>query len=288
VCQRNKTDHLHPAGLLQSLPVPDQIWSDMAMDFIEGFPKVGGKSVILRVVDRFSKFTHFIPLSHPYSASSMAKAFFDNIVRLHGMPCSIVSDRDPIFTSTFWKELFRLARVKLLLSSAFHPQTDGQSEVVNCTIVMYLCCLVGDRPHSLLQWLPWAEFFYNSSYQSALSITPFHVVYGQHPPPLVRYDSGSSKVAAVDAQLCDGDEFLQQIRERLLLSQDVMKAQHNKKRCVLEFAVGEWAWLRLHHRPAAGITPSHLSKLSPCFYGPYKVVEMTGDVAYRLQPPQKV
>jgi hypothetical protein len=93
------------------------------------------------MVDKILKFAHFIPLSHPYSASSVAKAFFDNIVRLHGIPCSIVSDRDPIFTSMFWKELFRLAGVKLILSSAFHPQTDGQSKVVNRTIAMYLRCL---------------------------------------------------------------------------------------------------------------------------------------------------
>jgi hypothetical protein len=95
------------------------------MDFIEGFPKIGGKSVILTVVDRFSKYTHFIPLSHPYSTSSVAQAFIESIIWLQGVPCSNVSDRDPIFTSTFWKELFNQARVKLLLSSAFHPQTNG-------------------------------------------------------------------------------------------------------------------------------------------------------------------
>jgi hypothetical protein len=76
------------------------------MDFIEGFPKVGSKSVILTVVDRFSRFAHFIALGHPYTTASVAKAFFDNIVRLHGLPCSIVSDRDTVFTSTFWSELF--------------------------------------------------------------------------------------------------------------------------------------------------------------------------------------
>jgi hypothetical protein len=101
ICQKNKTEHLHSAGLLQPLPIPSEVWSDIAMDFIEGFPKVGGKSVVLTVVDRFSKYAHFIPLSHLYSASSVARAFFENIVRLHGVPCSIVSDQDPIFTSIF-------------------------------------------------------------------------------------------------------------------------------------------------------------------------------------------
>jgi hypothetical protein len=147
-CQRNKTEHLHPTRLLQALSVPSLVWSDIAMDFVEGFPKVGGKSVILTVVDCFSKFTHFIPLGHPYPAMFVAKAFFDEIVHLHGFPCSIISDRDPVFTNSFWKELFRLAGVTLFLSSTFHPQTDGQSEVTNCTMTIYLHCLAGDHPHS--------------------------------------------------------------------------------------------------------------------------------------------
>ena len=97
-CQRNKTEHLHPAELLQPLPVPSQVWSDISIDFVEALPKVHGKSVILTVVDRFSKYAHFIPLGHPYTAPSVAKAFFNDIVRLHGFPTSIVSDRDPVFT----------------------------------------------------------------------------------------------------------------------------------------------------------------------------------------------
>jgi hypothetical protein len=154
VCQRNKSEHLHPAGLLQPLPVTHTVWSDIAMDFVEGFPHVGEKSVILTVVDLFSKYAHFIPLGHPYMAVSVARAFFDDIVRLHGVPCSIVSDRDLVFTSAFWAELFRLTGVKLCQSTAFHPQTDGQSEVTNGIIGVYLRCLAGDCPKSWLRWLP--------------------------------------------------------------------------------------------------------------------------------------
>jgi hypothetical protein len=99
VCQRNKTEHLHPAGLLQPLTVPSDMWCDITLNFVEGFPRVGGKSVILTMVDRFSKYAHFIALGHPYSATTVAKAFFDTIVKLHGVPESIVSDRDPVFTS---------------------------------------------------------------------------------------------------------------------------------------------------------------------------------------------
>jgi len=285
VCQRNKTEHLHPAGLLQPLPVPTSVWSDIAMDFIEDFPKVGGKSVVLTVVDRFSKYAHFIPLGHPYSANSVARAFFDEIVRLHGFPCSIVSDRDPVFTSEFWKELFRLAGVKLLLSSAFHPQTDGQSEVTNRTITMYLRCLAGDRPRSWIKWLSWAEFCYNTSFQTSIGLTPFQVVYGRPPPALIQYEPDSARVAAVDSQLRDRDEFLSEVRDRLLLAQEVMRSQHDRKRRDLVFSVGDWVWLRLHHRTAVGITPARATKLGPRYFGLYLVLARVGSVAYRLQLP---
>ena len=101
VCQRNKPEQLHPAGLLLPLPVPQGVWTDIAMDFVEALPRVKGKSVILTVVDRFSKYAHFLPLAHPYSAETVAQTFFTDIVRLHGIPQSIVSDRDPVFTSNF-------------------------------------------------------------------------------------------------------------------------------------------------------------------------------------------
>jgi transposase InsO family protein len=287
VCQRNKTDHLHPTGLLQPLPVPSSVWTDIAMDFVEGFPKVGGKSVILTVVDRFSKFAHFIPVGHPYSAASVAKAFFDNIVRLHGFPASIVSDRDPVFTSHLWTELFRLSGTRLCTSSAFHPQTDGQSEVTNKTITIYLRCLAGDRPRSWLRWLPWAEFCYNTSLQSALKTTPFEVVYGRPPPPLLPFQSGSTKVAAVDKQLRDRDTFIANIKERLLQAQSIMKTYHDQSHRQVEFQVGNWVWLRLNHRTASAIRPAGQNKLSPKYYGPYEVMEKIGAVAYRLQLPPK-
>lgn len=124
------------------------------MDFIEAFLKVGDKSVVQTIVDRFSKYGHFIALGHLYSSPSVAKAFFEGVVRLHGFPCSIVSDRDTVFTSSFEMELFKLVGVKLHLSSAFHPQTDGQPKVVNRIITMYLRCSSGDRSTTWLKWLP--------------------------------------------------------------------------------------------------------------------------------------
>jgi len=132
-----------PAEQNRSAPskVPSQVWADISLDFIEGLPHVNDKNVILTVVDRFSKHAHFIPLSHPYTAATVAKAFFNAIVRLHGFPVSIVSDRDPVFTSHVWRDLFKMAGVQLRMSTAFHPQTVGQSEIVNKIIAMYLRCL---------------------------------------------------------------------------------------------------------------------------------------------------
>jgi len=155
--------------------------------FIEGLPKVSGKSVILTVVDRFSKYAHFIALGHPYTATSVARAFFDGIIRLHGFPSSIISDRDPVFTGHVWRDLFKMAGVKLRMSTAFHPQTDGQSEVVNKVIAMYLRCVTSDRPRAWVDWLSSAEYCYNTSFHTALHATPFEVVYGRPLPLLLPY-----------------------------------------------------------------------------------------------------
>lgn len=216
VGQRNKTEQLHPAGLLQPLTVPSRIWEDISMDLIEGLPKVGGESVILTVVDRFSKYAHFIPLAHPYTAETVAKAFFTNILRLHGVPVSIVSDRDVVFTLNFWKALFAASGTRLHMSTAFHPQSDGQAEAVNRVIAMYLRCLTGDRPRQWLQWLSWAEYCYNTSNHSALRDTPFRVVYGRNSPSFRDYIPGEICNQAVERQIVDRDQFLHDMRARLL------------------------------------------------------------------------
>ena len=106
-------------------------WQSISMDFVEGLPALGGKNCILVVVDRFSKYGHFIPLAHPFSALTVAKLFLTHVYRLHGLPTSIVTNQDRVFTSQLWQELFHLARVTLKMSYAYHPQTDGQTKRVN-------------------------------------------------------------------------------------------------------------------------------------------------------------
>jgi hypothetical protein len=247
-CQRNKTETLHPVGLLQPLDVPSQVWADIYVDFIEGLPKVGGKSVILTVVDRISKYAHFIALGHPYTATSMAHAFFDGIVRLHGFPSLIVSDRDPVFTGHVWRDLFRLARMKLRLSTAFHPQADGQSEVVNKVIAMYLRCVTSDRPRAWVNWLAWVEYCYNTSYHSALRTSPFEVVYGRSSPPMLPFEPRMARTEAAGDLLRTRDEILVEVRQRLLQAQQMSKKYYDAHHHEAEFVVGDWVWLRLLHR----------------------------------------
>ena len=128
VCQQAKPDRSKLPGLLQPLPVPDRAWRIISIDFIEGLPLSGSVNCIFVVVDIFSKYAHFLGLKHPFTASTVAKLFFSNVFKLHGLPQAIVSDRDRIFTSKFWQELFQLAKVDLRMSTAYHPQSDGQTE----------------------------------------------------------------------------------------------------------------------------------------------------------------
>lgn len=131
ICQRNHAETILPPGLLQPNSIPENAWLDISMDFIEGLPSSGGKSVILVVVDRFTKYGHFLPLAHPYSANTVAQEFIQGIFRLHGLPRSIITDRDPLFLSNFWDAFFKQQGTKLHRSTAYHPQSDGQTESLN-------------------------------------------------------------------------------------------------------------------------------------------------------------
>jgi hypothetical protein len=252
------------------------------MDFIEGLPKVGGKSVILTVVDRFSKYVHFIALGHPYTAASVVRAFFDGIVRLHRFPSSIISDRDPVFTGHIWRDLFRLAGVKLRLSTAFHPQTDGKSEVVNKVIAMYLRCVTGDHPRAWVDWLAWAEYCYNTSYHFALHTSPFEVVYGRSPPPMLSFEAGTARTEAAGDLLRTRDEILDEVRQRLLQAQQMSKKYYDAHHREAEFAVGDWVWLRLLHRTTQSLDPRAKRKLGPRIHDVFHVGLLK---AYRGEPP---
>jgi hypothetical protein len=273
ICQRQKYMATSPGGLLQPLPVPNQVWEDISMDFITGLPKSRGYEAILVVVDRFSKYVHFVPLKHPYTAKSMAEIFCKEIVKLHGIPLSIVSDRDPIFVSSFWKELFKLQGTKLKMSTTYHPETDGQTEVVNRCLETYLRCFITDQPKTWVNWVHWAEYWFNTSFHSATEKTPFEIVYGRAPPALHRWVQGETRVEAIQRDLCDRDEALRQLRNQLLRAQEKMKRQADKKRADRSFVCGEWVFVKLRaHRQQSVVTRVN-AKLAARYYGPYPIVE---------------
>jgi len=213
----------------------------------------------------------------------VAQAFFTDIVRLHGVPQSMVSDRDLVFTSTFWRELMRLMGTRLHMSSAFHPQT----EAANRVIVMYLRCFTGDRPRQWLRWLPWAEYVYNTAYQSSLRETSFRVVYGRDPPTIRSYEPGETRVAAVARDMEERTAFLADVRYHLEQAQAVHKRHYDKQHRPVSYEVGDWALLRLRQRVPSSLPQSTTGKLKARFLGPYRVVELINDVAVRLElPPQ--
>ena len=152
-CQRNKSLTTTSAGLLQPIPLPLQTWETITTDFIEGLPKVNGNSTILVVVDRLSRYAHFINLKHPFSTQTVAAIFMKEVVWLHGIPTSIILDRDGIFLSNFWKEIFRLQGTMLKRSTTYHPQTYGQSEVVNRCLETYLYCFLSEKPRQWPRWV---------------------------------------------------------------------------------------------------------------------------------------
>jgi hypothetical protein len=191
----------------------------------------------------------------------------DNIVKLHGVPQSIVSDRDKIFTSNFWKELFRLQGTMLKMSTSYHPQTDGQTEVVNRCLENYLRCFAGDKPKEWTRWLPWAEWWYNTTCHSATKMIPFEAVYGL-PPPIVDQ---------VDRFLQDRTQILRLLKDNLTTTQSRMKHQADKHRSEREFSIGDWVFL--HLQPYCQISIQVRSSM-----------KRIGPVAYRLDlsPDSKI
>jgi ribosomal protein L21E len=285
VCQQAKTERVASPGLLSPLPIPDGSWKVITMDFIEGLPRSQSYNCILVVVDRFSKYAHFLPLSHPFTALQVAILFMNNIFKLHGLPQAIISDRDKIFTSHLWRELFKLIGTNLQMSSAYHPQTDGQSERVNQCLETYLRCFVNSSPTKWSSWLPLAEFWYNTSSHSSLGNTPFYVLYGHHPSALGLDIPGSSDHSDLDSWLKDRDLMQQLAQQHLLRAQRKMKIQADKHRSFRTFQIGDSVFVKIQPYVQTSLATRSSNKLSYRYFGPFKVVAKINDVAYQLQLP---
>lgn len=200
------------------------------MDFVEGLPNSKGKNAILVVVDKLTKYCHSIAIFHPYTATTIAQTILDNVIKLHEVPSATISDRDPVFVSFFWQELFKSLGTKIKLSTAYHPQTDGETERVNQCIEMYLRFLCGQKPKQWSHWLPMAEWWYNTTFHSALGMSPFKALYIKD-PPCISYQSPATKVPQVDQFLKDGSEIQKLLKENLVKAQErmVWYAKKNKQ-----------------------------------------------------------
>jgi hypothetical protein len=151
------------------------------MDLIDGLPPSRQFNCIQVVVDKLTKYAHFVPLRPPYTASKVAGLFIDNPFRMHGTPQSLVSDRDLVFTSHFWQSVIRATRTQLKMSTAHHPQTDGQTKRVNQSIACYLRCFISAHPQHWAKWLSLCDFWYNTNWHASLGKSPFELVYGRKP-----------------------------------------------------------------------------------------------------------
>ncbi|RVW68091.1 Retrovirus-related Pol polyprotein from transposon 17.6 [Vitis vinifera] len=247
--RKMKAEHQRPAGLLQPLPIPEWKWDNITMDFVIGLPRTRSKkNGVWVIVDRLTKSAHFLAMKTTDSMNSLAKLYIQEIVRLHGIPVSIVSDRDPKFTSQFWQSLQRALGTQLNFSTAFHPQTDGQSERVIQILEDMLRACVLDFGGNWADYLPLAEFAYNNSYQSSIGMAPYEALYGRPcRSPLCWIEMGESRLLGPEI-VQETTEKIQLIKEKLKTAQDRQKSYADKRRRPLEFEEGDWVFVKVSPR----------------------------------------
>ncbi|XP_073153876.1 uncharacterized protein [Henckelia pumila] len=256
-CQQVKAEHQRPAGLLRPLPIPEWKWENISMDFVVGLPRSNrGSTAIWVIVDRLTKSAHFLPVRTTFTMTQFAELYIKEIVRLHGIPVSIVSDRDSRFTSAFWKSLHTALGTKLLFSTAFHPQTDGQSERVIQTLEDFLrACMA-----------------------------PYKALYGRRCRSPVHWDEVGERVMLGPEIVQQTADIVAQIRERMRTAQSRQKNYADRRRRDLEFAVGDHVFLKVS--PMKGVMRfGKRGKLNPRYIGPFEILERIGTLAYRLALP---
>jgi hypothetical protein len=284
-CQKAKS-RLNPHGLYMPLPVPSIPWADISMDFVLGLPRTKrGRDSIFVVVDRFSKMAHFIPCHKSDDAIHIADLFFKEIVRLHGMPSTIVSDRDAKFLSHFWRTLWNKLGTKLLFSTTCHPQTDGQTEVVNRTLGTMLRAILKKNLKMWEECLPHVEFAYNRATHSTTKVSPFQVVYGFTPrAPIDILPLPTSERVHHDAT--ERAEFILKMHETTKNNIEKMNEKYkvagSKGRKEVKLDVGDLVWLHLRKDRFPDLRKS---KLMPRADGPFKIIEKINDNAYKLELP---
>ena len=284
-CQQVKYKHQRPGGTLQRMSIPEWKWERIAMDFVVGLPKTLGKfDSIWVIVYRLTKSAHFIPVKVTYNAEKLAKLYISEIVQLHGVPLSIISDRGTQFTSKFWKTLHAELGTRLDLSTAFHPQTDGQSErTIQVLEDMLRACVIEFGGH-WDNFLPLAEFSYKNIYHSSTDMAPFEALYGRKcRSPIGWFDVFEVRPWGTDL-LRESLEKVNSIQENLLADQSRQKEYAYRKVRDLEFMEGEQVLLKVS--PMKGVMRfGKRGKLSPRYIAPFEVLKRVGEVAYVLALP---
>ena len=281
ICQQTKPRNHKPFGLIQPIEPPKSKWQVVTMDFILPLPETkNGYSGIMTVVDKLSKMVRLIPIKSTINAPDTAMKFKEHIYRNHGIPNKIISDRDPIFLSKFWKALFKSLGTKLAPSSAYHPQTDGQSEIANRKVEEMIRAFANFKKDNWDEHLIDIEVAYNSAVNSTTLCTPFFINYGLH-PKIFPIESITSNNPSVLEFLSSAQEATKFAYNRILQQNEKMAKYANKSRMQQKFNIGDKVWLSTKNLSLEDGSGSR--KLNPKFCGPFKILEKITEVTYRLE-----
>jgi hypothetical protein len=284
LCQRNKTARHKPYGLLQPLPIPNHPWKDIGMDFVGPLPLSKGFDMIYIVVCRLTKQAHFIPCKSNRTTSDVVDLFLLNIFKLHGLPNSIVSDRDSVFTSHQWLELVRLLNINHNLSTAYHQKSDGITERVIQTLKQFLRHFINYRQNDWIDYLSIAEFAYNNTHHSSIGMSPFMANYG-YDFNLTFHTHIEGNVPSVGARLNMINKIHKELQTSLQFAAAIQKKYADKLlKEAPNFKVGESVWLLSTNikttRPNSSLEFKRL--------GPFKVLEQIGELNYKLKLPESM
>ncbi|KAJ0863857.1 putative nucleotidyltransferase, Ribonuclease H [Helianthus annuus] len=287
-CAKVKAEYQKPSGLLQQLEIPVWKWEQISMDFITKLPRTPrGHDMIWVIIDRLTKSAHFLPIREKDSTGKLAEIYLREIVARHGVPISIISDRDGRFVSRIWQSFQEAFGSQLDLSTAFHPQTDGQSERTIQTLEDMLRACVMDLGGSWDTHLPLVEFSYNNSYHTSIKAAPFEALYGRKcRSPLCWADAGDKRMVGPEL-VQETTDKIAQIRERIKAARDRQKSYADPKRKSVEFEVGDKVLLKVS--PWKGVVRfGKRGKLNPRYIGPFRILRRIGTVAYKLELPEEL
>ncbi|KAI3713356.1 hypothetical protein L1987_71933 [Smallanthus sonchifolius] len=239
-CSQVKTEHQKPYGKIQPLDIPEWKWEHITMDFITKLPRTAkGHDPIWVIVDRLMKSDHFLPIHETFSSERLAEVFINEVVARYGMPLTIVSDRDTRFTSRFWKRFHEAMGTRLNISTAYHPQMDGQSERTIQTLEDMLRACIIDFGGSWDSHLPLAEFSYNNSHHTTIGMTPYEMLYWRRCRTLVCWgEIGQKELGSLEV-VRETSERFDQIKARMKAAQDRQKSYADKRLRPIEFDVGD-------------------------------------------------